>query len=296
MVGFEKYRIIKPLGDGKKRKFASVFLCESKLDGKTCVLKHIQKNNLNGVVQERLISESNFNFSTKGLPRTLDFIETETELILFRTFQEGEPMHLFLKRIKKSERIKMLIQIMRKVEILLNELHSKSIYHLDLKPSNILIDQVEEELVVSIIDFGLALRKPIVETRKILFPLGFAAPELVLNDLEIIDHRTDYFSIGVSCWYALNGEIPLLHPNPSITTNLQLTHPLPELTGVYRGVNNAIQKMTAKYKFQIPPNKMDKQLLKSCLLEGMNERYDNFSEFIDDLKDGMIQKKKWLIF
>jgi serine/threonine protein kinase len=292
----EKYRILEQIDGNKKRKFAHIFLTESKVSGVKSILKTVQKTDDNAVVQDRLRKEASFSFIIDGLPETLDFFESDSEIFLFKSFQTGITLGDYLEQFRSKEKPQKLFEVLEKLEPILEHIHQNQIYHLDIKPGNIIVDS-SQELRVSLIDFGLALNKNEAETRKTLFPLGFAAPELLLNQLELVDARTDYFALGVSCWTCLQGRMPLIDPNPSITTNLQLTYPLPNLDSRYKAFSEILQKMAGKHQFTVPPNKLNATELKASLQKGMNKRYHAYGEFISDFEKQLkSQKKGWWPF
>ena len=158
------------------------------------------------------------------------------------------------------------------------ELQSEHIVHCDIKPSNILISAKKDDFDVYLIDFGLAIKRNLIDDRKILFPLGYASPELLLNHLDIVDHRSDLFALGILIWRLIVDELPLRHPNPSIYTNLQLTYPLPDHIELPKGLYPILQKMTCKYQFQLPPNKLSREEIRTSLLTGISQRYKNIKE------------------
>lgn len=287
----EKYKILEQIDVNKKRKFAHIFLTENKNSGAKSILKTVQKTENNLVVQERLRKESEFSFIVDGLPETLDFFESESEIFLFKSFQTGITLADYLDQFRPKEKPLKLFEVLEKMEPILEHLHQNKIYHLDIKPGNIIVDS-SKEIRVSLIDFGLALNRNETETRKTLFPLGFAAPELLMNHLDLVDERTDYFSMGITCWTCLQGRMPLIDPNPSITTNLQLTYPLPSLDSKYKVFSEVLQKMAAKHQFTVPPNKLNAEELKTALQKGMNKRYASYSEFISDFEKQLSSRKK----
>nr|WP_294861549.1 protein kinase [uncultured Fluviicola sp.] len=287
----EKYRILEQIDGNKKRKFAHVFLTENKISGVKAILKTIQKTDDNLVVQERLRKEAAFSFIVDGLPETLDFFESDTEIFLFKSFQNGITLRDYLEQFQSREKAKKLFEVLEQLEPILEHIHESQIYHLDIKPGNIIVDS-SKGVRVSLIDFGLALNKKESETRKTLFPLGFAAPELLLNHLDLVDARTDYFALGVSCWTCLQGRMPLIDPNPSITTNLQLTYPLPNLDSRYKAFSEVLQKLSGKHQFTVPPNKLSVEEQKNALQKGMNKRYNTYGEFISDFEKQLSTKKK----
>jgi eukaryotic-like serine/threonine-protein kinase len=229
----DKYRIIEQIGGNRKRKFAHTFLTENKSSGGKAILKIVQKTDNNQVVQDRLRKEAAFSFIVDGLPETLDFFESDSEIFLFKSFQPGITLGDYLAQFRSKEKPSKMFEVLEQLEPILEHIHQNQIYHLDLKPGNIIVD-TSSRTRVSLIEFGLALNKHETETRATLFPLGFAAPELLLNQLELTDARTDYFALGITCWTCLQGRMPLIDPNPSITTSLQLTYPLPGLDSKYK--------------------------------------------------------------
>lgn len=292
----EKYRILEQIDGNKKRKFAHVFLTENKLSGVKAILKTVQKTDDNLVVQDRLRKEAAFSFIVDGLPETLDFFESDSEIFLFKSFQNGITLRDYLEQFRSKEKAKKLFEVLEHLEPILEHIHESRIYHLDIKPGNIIVDS-SKGVRVSLIDFGLALNKNESETRKTLFPLGFAAPELLLNHLDLVDARTDYFALGVSCWTCLQGRMPLIDPNPTITTNLQLTYPLPNLDSKYKAFSEVLQKLSGKHQFTVPPNKLSTEEQLIALRKGMDKRYNSYGEFMSDFEKQLsAQKKSWWRF
>jgi serine/threonine protein kinase len=292
----EKYRILEQIDANKKRKFAHIFLTEDKISGVKSILKTVQKTEDNLVVQDRLRKEAGFSFIVDGLPETLDFFESESEIFLFKSFQTGITLADYLDQFRSKEKPQKLFEVLEQLEPILEHLHQNRIYHLDIKPGNIIVDS-SKGIRVSLIDFGLALNRNETEIRKTLFPLGFAAPELLMNQLELVDPRTDYFAMGITCWTCLQGKMPLIDPNPSITTNLQLTYPLPPLDSKYKAFSEVLQKMAAKHQFTVPPNKLNALELKTALLKGMDKRYETYAAFIADFESKLSgPKKTWWPF
>ncbi|TSJ42440.1 serine/threonine protein kinase [Fluviicola chungangensis] len=291
----EKYRILEQIDAHKKRKFAHIFLTENKVSGVKSILKTVQKTEDNQVVQDRLRKEATFSFIIDGLPETLDFFESDSEIFLFKSFQAGITLADYLEQFRSKEKARKLFEVLEQLEPILEHIHQNKIYHLDIKPGNIIVDS-SKGVRVSLIDFGLAWTPNEPETRKTLFPLGFAAPELLMNRLDLVDARTDYFALGVSCWTCLQGKMPLIDPNPSITTNLQLTYPLPNLDSRYKVFSEVLQKLSGKHQFTVPPNKLNPEELKTALLKGMNKRYSKYSEFISDFEKQLNKQKKFRWF
>jgi len=204
-----------------------VYLVEHRESGIKAVLKHLTKESVKESFVERLRSEASFDFEITGLPKTLLFHEDETELILLKEYFEGVPLDVFWKEIRNKDRLRTLKSIFNQLAPIFHHLKEQSIAHCDLIASNIIVRQNGKELFLALIDFGMAIRYPAKEQRSILFPLGYAAPELLLNELELIYDRTDFYSLGIFIWRLYENKLPCMHPNPSIYTTLPLHHPLP---------------------------------------------------------------------
>ncbi len=294
MLFNERYTLKEELGKGHSRQFGRTFSGVSKISGEQVLLKFVSaKDHPNGVV--RLKNEREFNFSSAGLPNVIDFFESESECILVRNFEEGVTLHEYWKRLASKERIPFLTQFLAKLAPLFDVLNAEGIIHCDIKPSNMIIRSDLSSFEVALIDFGLAIRSSQPENRKVLFPLGFAAPELLLNELDLVNHRTDLFALGITFWNLFTGELPLTHPNPSIFTNLQLTHPLPDHSSIPKGLYPILLKMTNKHVFRTAPNLMTKEDRKKALIQGIAGRYTTITEMLEDLQKIPI-KKKWFGF
>lgn len=280
-----------PLGKNKKRKFGNVFLIEN-VTGEKFVLKTAGVKDISERALKQLINECTFTFNHPGLPKIASVDHTEETISLLLEHKNGVSLDEFWKTVKKKNRLDFTKQFVAKTVRLLDEIHSKQIYHCDIKPSNILIDGVEENFEVHLIDFGLALDKSKLSDRKLIFPLGFAAPELILNRTDLIHNTTDYFALGICIYQLWTGELPLAHPNPSVFTNLQLAYPIPEHDSIPRKLNKWLGKVYVKPKWRTAPNLMPEEEATHTLIKSFEERYATSTEFLEALLS--VEKRKWL--
>lgn len=292
----ERYVLLKRLGAQRNRKFGEVFLAIEKLTAQQVVIKTIHSTDDNQHLMERLRAEARFTFDVQGLPKTIHYEENESEIFLVRPFQPGIPLDACWATLKRRKRLRFLCLFFEKLIPIFDHLAAAGIVHCDVKPSNILISPNKTDgFDVHLLDFGLALRQDemdINRARKLLFPLGFAAPELLLNRLELVDQRTDIFALGIVIWKLYAEKLPLTHPNPSVFTNLQLTHPLPEHSEIPRKLQRILSKMCVKHSFNLPPNQLVYDEVNTHLINAMEQRHHSLEEVYRDLK-AISKRRLW---
>lgn len=289
----EKYRIIDELGGQSRRKFGKVFLVEAKDSGEKFILKILKKESQNEQIQLRLKNESTFTFSSAHLPQVVDFIETDDEIMLLVRYKEGITLDQYWKKVKRKNRLTALRDIARGLVPIFEELRQQLIIHCDIKPSNIIVQEHEQGISISLIDFGLSVNLNSSVTNKILFPLGYASPELILNRRNCINHTSDIFSLGIVFWRLYEDKLPLSHPNPSIFTNLQITYPLPSGNYMSKSLNQIVKKMCFKHQFAQAPHLMNHNEVEHLLLLACEKRYSSLIEVCKDL-DIIDDKQSWI--
>lgn len=121
---------------------------------------------------------------------------------------DGETLRQKLRggRLRFDEAIKYTLQILRAISFA----HSQNVIHRDLKPENVLIDKAGN---VRIADFGLADIVGAVNDYSLTgsgMAMGTAhymAPEQ-RRDAKRVDRRADIFSLGITLYEMLSGEVP----------------------------------------------------------------------------------------
>jgi serine/threonine-protein kinase len=278
-----QFEVINKLGTPNKRKFNEVYLIKSMNSGDLAVLKKLVKTNQNKHLWCVLKAESQFEFTSQNLPKTWHFIENDQEILLIRNFQKGIPINEYWRKLKSKNQLEFLKKMIEALVPIFDELAARNIVHCDIKPSNILVDESENELNFSLIDFGIALDLNKLEERKTLFALGYSAPEIILNRLQIANQTSDIFALGISIWQLYTGKLPLTHPNPSIMTNLQITYPLTTHGNISKSIQQILNKMCHKHTFKMPPNLMENSDLDQCLISAQKVRFQNLQSVLDEL-------------
>lgn len=100
---------------------------------------------------------------------------------------------------------------------ILYDLHQNRVIHKDIKPANILIHPETKQ--VQLIDFSIASLLP-KETQEIKSPnglegtLAYISPEQTGRMNRGIDYRSDFYSLGVTFYELLTGELPFICDDP----------------------------------------------------------------------------------
>ncbi|MBE9226841.1 AAA family ATPase [Phormidium sp. LEGE 05292] len=113
-----------------------------------------------------------------------------------------------------DEFLSIALQIVKIIE----GLHHNCIIHKDIKPQNLLINPQTQE--VKLIDFSISSLLPRetqeIQTLNILLEgtLAYIAPEQTGRMNRGIDYRTDFYSLGVTFYELLTGQLPCLATDP----------------------------------------------------------------------------------
>ncbi|BAY96182.1 multi-sensor signal transduction multi-kinase [Tolypothrix tenuis PCC 7101] len=113
--------------------------------------------------------------------------------------------------------LKEFFQIALSICSTLEQLHRHRIIHKDIKPANILVHPTTRE--IKIIDFSLATLLP-KEIQSIKNPnvlegtLAYISPEQTGRMNRGIDYRTDFYSLGVTFFELLTGQLPFNTNDP----------------------------------------------------------------------------------
>jgi serine/threonine protein kinase len=104
------------------------------------------------------------------------------------------------------------ITVVRHVCEALGRAHARGIVHRDIKPANVFLTEPDGELLVKLLDFGVAKVQAadgIAMTRttdRVGTPF-YMSPEQLLS-AKHVDHRADLWSTAVVAYHALTGEVP----------------------------------------------------------------------------------------
>jgi len=143
--------------------------------------------------------------------------------------------------------------------------HQHGIVHRDIKPANVILTNDE---VVKIIDFGLAKlagAKGITQAPAAMGTVAYMSPEQLRG--EIVDHRSDIWSLGVALYEMVAGQLPFREEH--------------ELALVYSIMNEKPAPITA-LRSDLPGGLQ--QIVEKAMQEDRDKRYQGLEEMLGDLK------------
>src|SRR6478672_1288627 len=135
--------------------------------------------------------------------------EFEGQRYMVLEFVDGRNLRDHLARRGPPD-LPVTLSIIKQVVLALQKAHEQGIVHRDIKPENILVTKKVE---VKVTDFGLSRfftgATPALNLTQSGVTLGtplYMSPEQVQG--KAVDHRSDIYSLGVTCYHLLTGEPP----------------------------------------------------------------------------------------
>jgi serine/threonine-protein kinase len=134
--------------------------------------------------------------------------ETDGLRYMVLEYVEGRNLRDYLAR-KGPPDLPVALSVMRQVATALQKAHEQGLVHRDIKPENILVTRRVE---VKVTDFGLSRFFAPGEALNLTqsgVTLGtplYLSPEQAQG--HPVDHRSDFYSFGVTCYHLLSGETP----------------------------------------------------------------------------------------
>jgi tRNA A-37 threonylcarbamoyl transferase component Bud32 len=160
-----------------------------------------------------------------------------------------------------------ILHVVRQISDALDYAHARGFVHRDIKPSNIMIDPARDDHV-TLMDFGLvqvASGSRITRTGYIVGTPDYMSPEQAKGD--VIDQRTDVYSLGVTTFHMITGNVPFPRPTPHAVLLAHVMEEPPTMSSVG----------------SVTPPEVEAVVLKS-MAKDPNDRYEWASDLANDLE------------
>jgi serine/threonine protein kinase len=188
---------------------------------------------------------------------------------------KGMPLSRLIKD-KGCLSVKEAMPIFEQVCEALEEAHKKKVIHRDIKPDNIVLtENGSNKNFVKVVDFGISKIAEITEegahnltkAGTICGSPGYMAPERFAS--QPIDERADIYSLGVTLFEALTGQLPFSADNLTAMMTMHMTKPAPAISSIRPDLN-------------FPP-KLE-LLVNRALSKDANDRPQSARQFLADLQ------------
>lgn len=287
------YRIVEKIKQGG---FATVYSAEHKISRTFAAIKIFDKPiretdkdiiwNKEGKSLSKLDHDNIVKFYDLG------FYEKGGERLPYVIVELVKGKHLDEHCIEKDPSVRDVLSLFRSLCSVIEYIHGKkNIFHLDLKPSNILVT-ASRPYRIKLIDFGssrLFRNEPRRLTRNDfinILTIKFASPEQLGKDEEI-DHQSDIYSLGAVLYLLLTEKVPLGEGKTEKeeikreVTNMNLSPALP---------SNRVLEIKKEIKFGLSIKNLSKAMkgdldfiIMKCLEKRRRNRYETVSEIIQDI-------------
>jgi serine/threonine protein kinase len=250
----DKYEIIKDIGSGG---MSNVFLARDTMIDREVALK---------VMKESIEDDDKYKKRFQREIKAIVALEHESIVPLYDTGEFNGHLYIVMRYMANGSLIHLIQdkfplennkikEIFRRISFALDVVHNCGMIHRDIKPSNILFDKYDAAYLS---DFGIvkSLNKQnttITESTHngVLQYIGtpaYMSPEQI--DGLGIDRRSDIYSLGITLFQVLTGQLPFNSQTPTAIFVAHKTEPVPSILDYRQDLSPdwdfIIQKCTAK--------------------------------------------------
>lgn len=144
-----------------------------------------------------------------GVIRAKDLIQVGYRPIMILEDGGGEPLQKYLDN--KPLDVDGFLQLSLQLVDIIGGLHQKHIIHKDIKPANIIIDLQTRQLKLIDLSISTQFSEEVptdLDLNRLEGTLAYISPEQTGRINRPIDYRTDFYSLGVTFFEMLTGQLP----------------------------------------------------------------------------------------
>ena len=208
---FGDYHIIRRIGSGAT---ADVFLAEQRSLGRRVALKILKKDLASDETHLRRFLREAKAIAALNHPSLIQIYQIDCldgYWFIAQEYVQGETLQQEIQR-SGALPIPKVVNFLWQIAAAFETTAEVGIIHRDIKPENVLLGQNN---AVKVTDFGLAhVKVPTTDQAQLaLTEIGmtlgtplYMSPEQAQG--HPLDHRSDIYSLGITCWHALTGKPP----------------------------------------------------------------------------------------
>lgn len=232
------------------------------------ILKPEYSSDKNFVTKFRGEAQSVAGLSHPNIVNVYDVGDDDGLYYIVMELVEGITLKKFIERKGKLE-IKEAVGIAIQIAQGMEAAHDNHIIHRDIKPQNIIISRDGK---VKVTDFGIAKAATAnTVTQTAIGSVHYLSPEQARGGYS--DEKSDIYSLGVTLYEMLSGEVPFAGDN---SVSIALLHIQGEATPL-RELNSEVPVSVEK-------------IVQKCMQKKPERRYLTSSDLISDLKRSIINK------
>ena len=168
---------------------------------------------------------------------------------------------------------------------ILGAIHDQAVIHKDIKPSNLILEKDSGRIYMA--DFSIASRLPRESQRLQHFgclegTLAYLSPEQTGRMNRSIDYRSDFYSLGVSFFELLTGQLPFLEQETAELVYAHLARTPPPLRSLRPELPEALEAIVSKLMAKNPEDRYQsaggpaaRSAILSNVLAGASPRADS---------------------
>jgi len=194
---------------------------------------------------------------------TYEIDESEGRTFIAMAFVDGQSLEEKVSSgpLSPKEAVDIAVQVAEGLQ----EAHENGIIHRDIKSANIMVGKKGQ---AKIMDFGLAKLigyTKLTKTATIMGTVAYMSPEQALG--EVVDHRTDIWSLGVVLYESLTGRLPFMAENDAALLHKIIYDEPDDVTGLNPYVPAGLGVVVAR-----------------AMAKNRDERYSSASDFARDIR------------
>jgi len=187
----------------------------------------------------------------------------ENQLFIVMEYIEGDSLKQRISKgpLDQAGALDIAVQVAEGLE----EAHKKGIVHRDIKPGNIMLTK---KGTAKVMDFGLAKisgRSLITREAKTMGTVAYMSPEQAKG--EVVDHRSDIWSLGVVLYEMITGQLPFKGEHDQSIIHSILNHKPGPITKILKDLSLGLEQVIAK-----------------ALEKNPYKRYRSMEDFLNDLR------------
>lgn len=259
----KRYRIIKKIASGG---MADIFLGDDlKLNRKVAVkiLSANYAGDRNFVARFKSEAQILARLSHPNIVQVYDWGEFNGSYFICMEYVEGESLKEIIEK-RGPLPPETIADYAIQISSALLTAHKNNLIHRDIKPQNILVTPEEK---VKVTDFGIAksLTTDVTKTLNIMGTAHYISPEQAKG--EVLDHRTDIYSLGIVLYEMLTADVPFRGSN---SIDISLKH-----------INE--KPLKPSELMENIPEKLE-DIIMHCMEKNPLARYPTVRELIGDLQ------------